>query len=347
MTYSRTSDKYNSTTNNNLTDSIEIFEEYPNHYYRTEIPNIIFDMNMDSSWISVYCTLKRIAGDRGVCFKSIKNLAKQCGLSESTTRTVLNNMSLETIFHVDDERFQISEPLIKITKRRRKDGGDDTSIITINPIWELNGEYYRNKKKGKQNSFNKEGGVNLKGGGCKFERGGGVNLIHEEEPIEEEPFKKKIHTPKFKISQEAKDCVCFFSEFHEKEGTHITDMQRKQWTKDFTAMHEVDKIPWDEIKKIIEYAHLDDFWQSRTLTAKNLRKNALTIKLQMKQAKKAPNEDHGFENGKTYGKYVCEIDDKEIHFRNLENGTFEYLLFSDKDFAKNLKGLCKRLKITS
>lgn len=169
--------------------------------------------------------------------------------------------------------------------------------------------------------------------------------IHIKETYEETLKKKILTPPSHSVSQEAKDCVCFFSSFFEKEGIHITDLQRKHWTKDFTAMHEVDKIPWDEIKKIIEYAHLDDFWQSRTLTAKNLRKNATTIRLQMKQAKKAPNEDHGFENGKIYGKYVCEIDDKEIHFRNLENGTFEYLLFSDKDFVKNLKGLCKRLKI--
>ncbi len=156
-------------SNQNLND-FEICEDLPDHHFRTEIPNIIFDLGLCANTLLVYIVLKRIAGDHGKCWKSIKNLAKQSNLGETAVRGALNHLSLETLYQVDGEFINLDKPLIEIRKRKRKDGGDDTNIIIINSIWQINGDFYR-EKNGKTKK-DREGSPH-EGGGIRHTRGGG------------------------------------------------------------------------------------------------------------------------------------------------------------------------------
>ena len=56
---------------------IEIKDLSSIHHYRTELPNIIFEIGLSPKLIGVYSAIKRCAGDKGICIKSEKTLAEQ------------------------------------------------------------------------------------------------------------------------------------------------------------------------------------------------------------------------------------------------------------------------------
>ena len=127
----------------------EIHEDLPDHHYRTEIPNIIFDLGLSSEEFKVYAVLKRIAGDRGACWMSQKKLAEMCGIGITKLKECIDSLASPNIQISDkrDEKLkrhvhsQIS--LITVTRRKKSDGGDDTNLIKIVPIWRLNGDHFR------------------------------------------------------------------------------------------------------------------------------------------------------------------------------------------------------------
>jgi len=41
-------------------NDFEVAEDLPDHYFRTEIPNIIFDLGLGTNELLVYMVLKRI-----------------------------------------------------------------------------------------------------------------------------------------------------------------------------------------------------------------------------------------------------------------------------------------------
>lgn len=48
------------------------------HHYRTELPNLIDDMQLSVYAFRLYAHLKRVAGDGGVCFEGTRKLAAVC-----------------------------------------------------------------------------------------------------------------------------------------------------------------------------------------------------------------------------------------------------------------------------
>ena len=149
--------------------NIEILEERPDHHYRTELPNIVFSV-LTAIQLAVYAHLKRIAGDRGKCWMSIKNIAEQIGVGETTLR--------ESIRELCKSNVLIGSPFIRITKRKRPDGADDTSLITIVDIWRANGDFYRkvqSQKPAQKSTEKPEEGAASKsdGGGGSPDEGGG------------------------------------------------------------------------------------------------------------------------------------------------------------------------------
>lgn len=148
-------------------EHFEIHCELPDHYFRTEIPNIVFDMGLDPYELSLYCHLKRIIGDNGTCWRSRKSLCETTGIGDTKIRECLKSLSSNR------ENFEF--PLIKITPRKKPDGSPDSCLITICPIWKLNGTYYRNLKNELCPSPN-EGGVG------RQTRGGGSPNEGKEEP---------------------------------------------------------------------------------------------------------------------------------------------------------------------
>lgn len=124
-------------------------EDLPDHHFRTELPNIIFELNLSPEEFKVYAVLKRIAGDRGACWMSQKKLSEMCGIGITKLKECMESLASPNI-HIGDKRDENEKrhihskiSLITITRRKKLDGGDDTNLIRIVPIWRLNGDYFR------------------------------------------------------------------------------------------------------------------------------------------------------------------------------------------------------------
>jgi hypothetical protein len=102
-------------------DNIKISEDQPDHYYRTEIPNVVFTLGLTPFEFIVYAQLKQIAGERGKCWSSMASLAKKCGIGEAKLKECLSSLSA----------IKGDINLIKITKRNKTDGSRDTNLIQI------------------------------------------------------------------------------------------------------------------------------------------------------------------------------------------------------------------------
>lgn len=153
-----------------LSENFQIQENKPDHHYRTEIPNIVFEMGLDPFQLSVYCNLKRIAGDGGNCWCSTKTLSKICGMGETKLKECIKFLSSLPI------------PLIKIIPRKKPDGSPDSNIILITDVWKENGSYFRNNKSKKSDI-----GESLDDGGVgRHTTGGGSPHDHKEEPSKKE-----------------------------------------------------------------------------------------------------------------------------------------------------------------
>jgi len=121
-----------------ISNSVEFIEDRPDHHFRTEIPNFVFDI-LNPNQLAVYCHIKRICGDMGRCWMSMKNLAKTMQLGETTVRQCLQQLSCVDFF--------IEGSLIEIIKRKKPDGSQDSNIIRIVDVWRINGDHYRETKK--------------------------------------------------------------------------------------------------------------------------------------------------------------------------------------------------------
>jgi hypothetical protein len=149
-------------------DIIEVFEEKPDHHYRTEIPNIIFSLGLCPFAFMVYCLLKRVCGDSGQCWHSIPMLAKECNMGESKLKECLKILS--------EPIFPDGSPLIKIEKRFKPDGSQNSNLIRIVPIWRKNGDHFR----GGSPQNPPPGGVG------RHKTGGGSPQNYKEELIQED-----------------------------------------------------------------------------------------------------------------------------------------------------------------
>ena len=115
-------------------------EEAPSHIYRTELPNIIFDLELHPYDLVVYAYLKRVAGDGRSCYQCNKAIAKACGMK---------------VLRVRQAKKTLSQPfsklkglsLIKITKQTNKKGGKAPDIVTITNIWESNSNNFLDRCK--------------------------------------------------------------------------------------------------------------------------------------------------------------------------------------------------------
>jgi hypothetical protein len=160
----------------NHQENIEVVEQYPDHHYRTEIPNIIYELKLTPFEVTVYNILKRIAGDRGSCWRRAEDIAEIGQMSKREYDKCIKR--LESKFDL------IGMPLIKVEKRFKACGAQDTNKITILDIWRQNGNYFKTK-------FKKSlGGERDAGGGVHEMQGGGAPYAPKEDPSEEDPSLK-------------------------------------------------------------------------------------------------------------------------------------------------------------
>lgn len=156
---------------NLLKSHFSIKEQKADHHFRTEIPNIVFDLDLDPYEFKIYAYIKKIGGDQGGCWKSKPNIAKECSISKRK---------------VDDAVQKLSSPfdllggksLITFIPRE-----NNTSLLIINDIWRENGDKFRSESK------KEGGGAPNAGGGCTPCTGGGARHAHKEDLFKQDPIK--------------------------------------------------------------------------------------------------------------------------------------------------------------
>ncbi len=154
-----------------------IEEEEPNHKWRTEIPNIVWELGLGKFAFIAYITIKKIAGDGGLCFMSKSNLSEECMMSKRTLDEAIKELEkpLDLIG---------KKSLIVVQESKKMDGGDTTKRIYIRDIWPENGKFFREKKHKKPPT----------NGGVQGVQGGGAGRAPKEEQCKEEHIKGQCNT---------------------------------------------------------------------------------------------------------------------------------------------------------
>jgi hypothetical protein len=116
----------------------EFKQDKPLHHYRTEIPNCVVRANLDSYQMNAYVHVKCITGDGGKCFKSLKKIAEDCGMSIDKLRKVLNSLTEVNEF--------LGVPLLIKIPTKTESGADATTIWKIVDVWPLNSKLFNKKQ---------------------------------------------------------------------------------------------------------------------------------------------------------------------------------------------------------
>lgn len=106
-----------------------------NHKYRTEIPNILFELGLKPNELSVYLVIKRTAGSSGECFKSSTKIAKEAHVSKNNFIKIKRKLS--------EIHTKLKKALIVCTDRLSDCGDSETCLINVTDIWPENYEFFR------------------------------------------------------------------------------------------------------------------------------------------------------------------------------------------------------------
>ena len=140
--------------------------------YRTEIPNMIFDIGLTPYEVALYGHLKRVCGAEkgGKCWKSVSTLSRETGMSAGRVSEARAELARRGLIHM------------------RQPKGPGTGVtVTIVDIWPQN--MVRYSAEGYPSQY--EGGLhNMKGNPSRGET--------KKEPLEEEPIKNHSKTPRSK-----------------------------------------------------------------------------------------------------------------------------------------------------
>lgn len=145
-----------------MTSTICFTQTLPNHHFRTEIPNIIFELGLDTSTFLIYCYIKKIAGDNGACWQSMATLEKATNLSQPTIKKCLDKLV--------NSQNNLNLKLLNKTERFKPDGSRDTTLYEVIDVWQFNGNFYRDTPQ------------KIGGGVPKIFWGGTQNSLYKEEP---------------------------------------------------------------------------------------------------------------------------------------------------------------------
>lgn len=163
-------------------DTQVLFQEVP-RIYRTEIPNIVFEMLeaglISANDLALYSTYRRIAGEQGACWVGTRGLEKKCQLADKTITKSKKVLS---------KKFDIlgGKSLIEILPCDRKKEQADTVMII--DIWHENFAFFKNKL-----TCSKRGDGGVVNGGTPVS----YSRRHKKEPDKNE-HKETIEPPKSK-----------------------------------------------------------------------------------------------------------------------------------------------------
>lgn len=107
----------------------QVRDEAPHDHF-CQIPNIVDDMHLSPHTYRLYGHLRRVAGENGKCWQNTETLADAC------------NMSMGQVSKSKAELETSNPPLIRITSKRKTDGGIYHEIYIID-IWAFNHDFYQ------------------------------------------------------------------------------------------------------------------------------------------------------------------------------------------------------------
>src|ERR1051326_1473018 len=110
-----------------------VFDDSDLRRYRTELPNIIDDLDLSLCAYRLYGHYKRVAGSGGVCFQSNRTIAAACKMSVGSVVNARKELAAER-----EELGGAS--LITVTKRGT--AGSEHVNVRIVDIWEYNMRRY-------------------------------------------------------------------------------------------------------------------------------------------------------------------------------------------------------------
>lgn len=213
----------------------EIKDLSSNHHYRTELPNIIFEIGLAPQLIGVYAAIKRSAGDQGTFFKSEAKLAKELGISKKTLHKFIEILCLINI--------HLKKPLLIKKNRISKDGDKDTNLISITDIWPDNCVHFCNESGGRVNITPPR--VNITQGVGQNLPKGRVKFTHKEEPIKKNLFEETT-TPTPSKGNVVVDVVSDKKQ-KEEEAEKQAARSLKEWLdKEAGKQRSKHSIPWGD-----------------------------------------------------------------------------------------------------
>jgi len=115
-----------------INQKYNVLDEAVQQDYFARIPNIVDDMKLSVFSFRLYCHLRRVAGDEGMCWQSTDTLAKTCCMSAGSISTAKAELT--------------EKGLIKLSTKSGGAGGYHHEI-TITDIWKKNHEHGVNSKK--------------------------------------------------------------------------------------------------------------------------------------------------------------------------------------------------------
>lgn len=209
-----------------MSEQFEFKEQNTSHIYRTELPNIVFYLNLKPIEFNVYAAIKKCAGDFGKCTMSSTNLAKLCNCTKKTL--------IKAIKSICQINKVIGFPLISLTERPHEHGDNDTNLIIINDIWPIN--------------FNLQGGsvkitppsVKITPGVVENLHQGSVKITPKEEPFKKNHIKKQQQAPK-KLSSDQDSLAAAAAAFKEKADYLIEEKNKNNIPVDDAAIHRLVK----------------------------------------------------------------------------------------------------------
>lgn len=141
------------------------------HRYRTEIPNMLLEMDLSVYAMRLYLQIKKIAGDDGKCFYSTRELAEQCRMGTGSVSRAKQEL--------------VDRDLIRV----ERDSVNDRDNITIVDLWPANFAHFARESEppcSPQEQPRSTGEHRVPTGNSRVPQG---NTIYKdkEEPLKEEP----------------------------------------------------------------------------------------------------------------------------------------------------------------
>jgi hypothetical protein len=186
-----------------------------NHIYRTELPNLIFELGLDPYELSAYAAIKRAAGDKGQCIKSYDTLAIHAGMCRRKLIPIIDKLCLINPI--------LGKSLITKAKRLTEVGNSSTNLIQINDIWPDNFDHFKKQIGGAQYAPR---GAQDALGGVHGVHGGGAWRAPKEEPFKKNPIKKEDIARSEAKPPPSKD---FIFDHQENKFNGITSQDKETW----------------------------------------------------------------------------------------------------------------------